>query len=100
MDPILIAALQNRQRDQVRAFIGEHCVLGSNLVLPLRVLWRSYELHCTTLGRHADADPAVLRATLNEAPWAKVEQRGTGRLRTVVHGLGLRATAPIPKPGG
>lgn len=98
MDPILRRALDARRRERVGAFVGEHCCLGPTLVVPLRVVWRSYELYCDAGGFHADASPTALREVLDSVPWARVTHSGTGRMRTVVHGLGLRATAPVLAP--
>ncbi len=72
-----------------RVFIGERCVLGSTLVMPLRFLWRAYKPWCL----QRDWTPTVneLRSLLEASPWAAVEERGgRGRFRTVVLGVGLR----------
>lgn len=96
LDPFLRQQLDVRMRGRMRDFAGEHCVLGPTLVVPLFVLWRSYRAYCERLGADADADPKAFRAWLTLAPWARVEEHPRGGLRrTVVHGVGLRSTAPV-----
>lgn len=75
---------------RARLFIGQRCVLHPALVVPLRVLWREYKAWCV-LGKRVDPLVYDLKGALDEAPWARVtEPRGTGRIRVVVHGVGLR----------
>jgi len=70
-------------------FIGERCVIGPNLVVPLRVLWREYERWADEQAL-PDPQPRDLKAAL-DAPWATVsEPKGRGRMRTVVHGVGFK----------
>lgn len=74
----------------VRRFIGQRCVLDPQLVCPLRLVWRAYQDWARPLSIRPSA--VALRALLDASPWARVEERaGRGRIRTVVHGLGLRA---------
>lgn len=102
MDPFLRQQLDIRTRARVRDFVGEHCVLGQSLVVPLFVVWRSYQAYCEQLGAHADADSQVFRAVLDAAPWVRVEERpkSKGLRRTIVHGLGVKSTAPIRNARG
>ena len=77
---------------QVRKFVGERCTLGVSLVIPLRVLWRSYKEWCEEWGLEADA--GELRDFLLTRSWAEVVgPRGSGAIRTIVRGVGLLPTA-------
>lgn len=84
--------LESLAEAQVRKFIGERCALGLSLVIPLRVLWRSYKEWCEEWGLEADA--GELRDFLLARSWAEVVgPRGTGSIRTIVRGVGLLPTA-------
>lgn len=79
---------------RARTFVGQRCVLGPSLVVPLWTLWQEYQAFGARNGFEAEA--ADLRRLLDEAPWARVVERpkARGRLKTVVHELGLKPTAP------
>lgn len=87
-DPLLAEDPTPGHELRVRAFVGARCCLGSTLVVPLRVLWHEYRDYCATRGEVANAQD--LRSALEAAPWARVEQRAFGLLRTVVHGVGVK----------
>lgn len=73
---------------QAKVFIGEKCVLGRTLVVPLRVLYKEYEAWCKEKGIRANVYD--LKNTLADVPWAKVVgPRGKGLIRTVVEGVGI-----------
>lgn len=81
---------EERQVYMAKLFIGQRCVLGASLVMPLRLLWREYLHWCTT---YHDYNPhaGTFRRVLEEAPWACVEERsGRGTFKTVVMGVGLK----------
>lgn len=85
-------------RHRARVFLGQACVLGPSLVVPLRTLWECYQTWCAD--RSVPADSGHLRALLDEAPWAEVVERplARGRLKTIVRGVGVRPTALLPAP--
>lgn len=72
-----------------RRFVGQRCLLDPQLVVPMRLLWRGFQDWSRPHGLRPSA--VALRLLLDASPWARVEElRGRGRIRTVVHGLGLR----------
>lgn len=81
-------------RHRARVFIGQRCVLGRSLVVPLWTVWKEYEAFGLRNGFVAEA--GHLRALLDDAEWAEVVERpqARGRLKTIVRGVGLRPTAP------
>jgi hypothetical protein len=81
-------------RHRARVFVGQRCVLGETLVVPLWTVWKEYEAFGSRNGFVARARD--LRLLFDEAPWATVLERpqARGRLKTVVCGVGLRPTAP------
>lgn len=87
-DPLTADPPEPGSELQVRAFVGSRCALGPTLVVPLRVLWHEYRDWCVRTGH--EARPQDLRAELERAPWARVQERAFGLLRTVVHGVGVR----------
>jgi hypothetical protein len=85
-DPSL--AVEEHHVELARRFIGARCQLGATLVVPMGVLWREFK------GWTPNASAEGLRAALELAPWAAVVERprARGRFRTVVMGIGFRAT--------
>lgn len=74
----------------VRRFVGQKCVLSPQLIIPMRLIWAGYRKWAKDIGLVPNA--GALRAVLEASPWCRVEERAArGRIRTVVHGLGLKA---------
>ncbi len=73
-----------------KRFVGQRCLLDPQVVSPLRLIWRGFQDWAKPIGVKPSA--VALRALLDASPWARVEERsGKGRIKTVVHGVSLKA---------
>lgn len=85
-----------------RRFVGQRCVLGATLVVPLEVLFRSYQAWCLAQGDGWVPSRRELRDLLDKSPWAEVADspRARGDLKAIVRGVGCRPMAPSSCPTG
>lgn len=73
-----------------KAFIRDRAVLGSTLVVPVRVVWNEYLAYCRQWGFKAEAaGDFVMRVELEEGVTIRIG--GHGRLRRCFDGIGLNA---------
>lgn len=75
---------------RARVFVGQRCVLGATLVVPLWTVWKEYQAFGVRNGFEAEA--VHLRRLMEEASWAEVVDRPNARglLKALVKGVGLR----------
>lgn len=77
-----------------RRFVGQRCLLDPQLVVPMRLLWIEFRKWSKLRGHHPSA--IALRLLFEASPWARVEEReGRGRIRTVVHGVGIDGSGGV-----
>lgn len=78
-----------QQLVMVRRYIGQRCVLDPQLIVPMRLLWQGFQSWARPIGVKPSA--VALRSLLEASPWARLEElNGRGRLRVMVHGVGLK----------
>lgn len=85
------AGLKGKGLDEscFRAFVGQRCVLGPTLVVPMRTLFDEYASWCLTM--RIEPSSAAFRAVLDDAAWATVIERpeARGRFKAIVQGVGI-----------